>query len=138
MKSGNARQSLARRLTWILGIPLLPVACYGFAVPFLKVHLPSQPSGILVEKFTRAIQAADWETATSYYADAPRLKAELAEPLPGFQLSQSANYFLPFSGEHEMYFYSQRGDRHNARLIVDVVASGNTWKIYSARLLPAD
>lgn len=136
MKSGNARQRLARRLTWILGIPLLPVACYGFAVPLLKGHPPAQPSGIVVEKFTRAIQVADWKTATSYYTDAPRLKAELTGSLSGFQLSQSTSYFLPFSGEHEMYFYSLRGNRRNARLIVDVVASGDTWSIYSARLLP--
>lgn len=144
MKSQNARQSLARRLTWMTGLVLLPLVIL-LSIADFRAFAQRQSlikrignNGALVDKYTRAIRALDWRAATSYYAGTTDLKAQLAEPLSGYQPNISTIYFLPFSGYHEIYIYSLHGERHNFRLSVDVVASGKAWKIDSVRLSPAD
>ncbi len=143
MKPRDSRQRLVRRLTWTLGLALLPFACYGLVVPTSRMHR-NGASFLVVEKFTAAVERDDWQAASKCYADAGRFQTELSallglprHELPVcLELAQSADYYLPFSGEHEVYTYTLRRDRHTARMKIDAVATGQTWKIDSVLLSP--
>lgn len=145
MKLKNRRQHFVRRVTWTFGLVLLPFACYGLVVPNSLMHHPGG-SRLVVDTFTRAIQTADWQTASACYPGTSEVRAELASqldfpnygPLNGLGFSRSANYYLPFTGEHEVYIYALHQERHAAQMKVDVVAAGQTWKIDSVRLSPAE
>lgn len=141
MKHKNSRQRLVRRLTWTLGLALLPFACFGFLVPTLRIrHIGS--SRLTVDKFTDSIQRGDWQGASKCYAGTGRSRAELMtllgfprrDPVPGIEFVRSENYFLPFTGEHEIYTYVLHRDHHTAWMNVDVVATRQTWRVNSVRL----
>jgi len=143
MNPKNPRQRLARRLTWTLGLALLPFACFGFLVPTSRIH-HNGSSRLTVDKFTDSIQRDDWPSASKCYAKAGKSRAELMvllglprhEPLPDIEFVRSENYFLPFTGEHEVYTYALHRDHHTARMNVDAVATRQSWRIDSVRLSP--
>jgi len=145
MRLKNRRQRLVRRITWTSGLVLLPFACCGLVVPDSLMHHPGG-SRLVVDTFTGAIRTADWQTASACYTGTSEVRAELASrldfpnygPLGGLEFSRSGNYYLPFTGEHEVYIYVLHQQRHAARMKIDVVAAGQTWKIDSVRLSPAE
>lgn len=145
MNFKHPRQRLIRHLTWTLGLALLPFACYGLLVPNSFIRHPGG-SRLVVDKFTEAVRTTDWQTASACYAGTPGVRTDLASlldfpnygPLDGLEPNRNANYYLPFTGEHEVYNYALHQGRHAAQMKIDVVASGQTWKIDAVRLSPAD
>jgi hypothetical protein len=139
-------QHRVRRFAWVFGIPLVPLACYGFAAPFQQIQRPRSASGPVAEKFVKAVGTADWKTAEACYSGTPQLREQLSAQLQfpaygstnGFQFLQCTNYYLPFSGEHDLYTYTVHENQHEARLLVGVKTAGQTWKIDSVRLLPVN
>ena len=146
MTQTKQRQRRVQRFTWVLSIPLVPLAYYGFAAPFQRIQRPLTSSRPIVENFVRAVGAADWGAADVYYAETPQLRDQFSTQLEfprygstdGFQFEQCTNYYLPFTGEHDLYIYDVHQNGHEARLVVRAKAAGQNWKIDSVRLLPAN
>lgn len=140
----NRPQRIARRMTKTLGVMLLPLAVCGLAFACQRTLGP-RSSAPLVERFARAIQMADWQSALLSF---PQQTSQLQRELEGnygavreCTLRQSEGYHLPFRGEHVLYVYDLRCKRHDARLTVKTGVKKGTrtiWEIESVRLSPAD
>jgi len=118
----NSPQRIAHRMTKTLGLLLLPLAFCGFALACQKVLGP-RSSAPLVGQFTRAIQTADWHTASVCYPQqASQLRQKIEDkygPVRTYTLRQSEDYHLPFRGEHVIYVYDLHCQRHDARMTVE-------------------
>ncbi len=134
-------QRLARRLTVLLGLPLLPIACFGFCVTAQKISLPG-PCDPLVNKFLRAAQSGDWGTAASCYGGAPELRRELVlevGPIRGPIKRHMTAQSWPFFGKREIYDYDAICDRGRAEIFVEVIRNNDTppqWKIDNVSCSP--